>query len=389
MPFELTNSPSLQALEKALARGGADREGADIAIVPLPEFVASQERLAALNLYVVFVTGFSRGREALIAGRSELGPKMAEAKGEQSWTLAASGQDSSTLLGLFALELGGIPVSKIKLADPSAARLDAVSYMAVDRSREVQGRVLLTSADANKLIPIVAVAPGGFIESNPSQLAAWANLWLEGQARLVMDAPEAARKVAKYPGAPEALSLVRRLGEISPVTLEDNARLFALAGRQPVTLERLVERTWQLWRGAGVLSTPAPARSLVSTVIVTQLAREASERMGPSAAPPAGPPESWGRVPLDKAPALLVERIAADKPDDPQLSAELGFLAGVFSRSPLRFGLRVGQKIDAAKTKKIIDNAVAQYELPPWQLLPAKTPADSKATGAIEVLAIP
>ena len=44
-------------VEAALARGGHDEGGADVAILPLPEFVAAHERIKALSPTVFFITG--------------------------------------------------------------------------------------------------------------------------------------------------------------------------------------------------------------------------------------------------------------------------------------------------------------------------------------------
>src|SRR6202044_3824992 len=49
---------AMSAVEGALARGGGDKDGADIAVVPFCELVASYERLRALSPEAFFVVGW-------------------------------------------------------------------------------------------------------------------------------------------------------------------------------------------------------------------------------------------------------------------------------------------------------------------------------------------
>lgn len=56
---------AMSDVEAALAKGGGATGGADLAIVPLASYVASYERLRALAPEIVFVVGWSRGREVL------------------------------------------------------------------------------------------------------------------------------------------------------------------------------------------------------------------------------------------------------------------------------------------------------------------------------------
>src|SRR5262249_32300007 len=49
---------AMSAIEGALARGGGDKDGADVAVVPFSDLVASYERLRALSPEVFFVVGW-------------------------------------------------------------------------------------------------------------------------------------------------------------------------------------------------------------------------------------------------------------------------------------------------------------------------------------------
>src|SRR6185369_16835869 len=123
----------MSSIEGALARGGADKDGADIALVPFCEFVASYERLRALSPEAFFVVGWSRGREALISSRDALpapGDKP-DAKGAQATLLGALGEPA-TFLGLFALDAAGIPPNAVRLVAPGGHGEDP-PLAAVDR----------------------------------------------------------------------------------------------------------------------------------------------------------------------------------------------------------------------------------------------------------------
>jgi hypothetical protein len=57
-------------IENRLARGGGDAQGADLAVLALPSFVASYERLRALDPQIVHLAGWSRGREVLLGTKA-------------------------------------------------------------------------------------------------------------------------------------------------------------------------------------------------------------------------------------------------------------------------------------------------------------------------------
>ena len=107
VPVSLRPVDAMASVEGALARGGADKEGADIAVVPFSDLVASYERLRALSPEVFFVVGWSRGREALVSTKEAL-PSSAdkpEAKSGDKPAVSMVGApgDAATFLGLFAL----------------------------------------------------------------------------------------------------------------------------------------------------------------------------------------------------------------------------------------------------------------------------------------------
>lgn len=367
------------SLEAALARGGDDKEGADVAILPLPTFVAGYERLRALSLDMFFVVGWSRGREGIASAKPEW-PVKGEVK------LAGTAGDPATFVALWALDIGGVPPSQVKLLAPGANSTDA-PLAAIDRSSPLppdtsRGTLLLTTADAPRLVPYVAVAPRGFIETKSKALVAWAGTWLKGARKLSQDAPAGARTVAATKGAPEPIALLQTLGQSVPATLADNVRATGLSGRSAVTLESLFQRAWNLWRATGTLATPSPDSAPVSTGIISSLARADATQ----AATPDDDPKPRDAGPTAKV--LLTYRQPDAKLDDAALVATAGFLAGVFERAPLRLSVTTAGAVDKTKTKKAIDDAQGRFGLSPTRITPATKPLPQSAA-TIEVLAVP
>ena len=366
------------ALEAALARGGEDKDGADIAILPLPTFVASYERLRALSLDMFFVTGWSRGHDAIVGAKAEW-PTKGEVK------LAATAGTPSAFVAMWAFDLQGIAPSQIKLVAPSEAA-SAAPFAAVDRSSgaprdSTRSALLLTTADAPRLVPYVAVAPRGLLETRSKALTAWASTWLAGARKLAQDAPAGARTVSSAKGAPEPIALLQTLGQSTPATLADNVRVVGLSGRSAVTLERLFQRSWALWRAASILATPPPDAAPVSTGVISALARA---EPGQAAGVDDDKPRDVGA----SAKTLITYRQADGKLDETALIETAGVLAGVFERAPLRLAIATGASIDKARTKKAIDDATGRFGLAPGRLVPATKPVPQTAA-SIEILTAP
>jgi hypothetical protein len=369
LAVEIAVLDAMSAVEGALARGGADKDGADVALVPLPTFVASYERLRALSPEVFFVVGWSRGREALV------GPKDLLTSPPASPKLAGAPGTAATFLGLFALDAAGAPADRVTLLPPTGKPGDAVAE-AVDRGADPLP-ALVTTADASRLVPLVAVAQHGLVEKHGPALAALASKWLDGQAELAADPPAAARVVAAIPGAPEPLGLLARLGETAPASLAEAARLAGLSGRGAVTLEALFQEAWRIWRAAGQLSTPAPEVTPISTGVVRALVQSRGPSVGPEPAPK---PRAGGAERV-----LLAHPMAGAKLEDAEVARAIGLYAGVFDRSRVRVAVRGAGGVDAARTKKLVEAATGQFDLAPGRVVAGdKLPA--KASAVVEVL---
>ena len=250
----------MNVVEAALARGGADKDGADVAIVPFSQFVASYERLRALTPEAFFILGWSRGREAVISTKDAL-PTLNDKGEPKEIKMIGTAGDPAAFLGLFALDAAGIPAGSVRLV-ASDTRPEDAALAAIDRDAApadaARRNILLTTADASHLVPFVAVAQHGLLEKSKKALAVWARVWLDGTRKLASDSPTAARQIAAAPGAPEPIALLKRLGQTGSATLTDNARVGGLSGRGAVTLDSLFQRTWRIWRASGLLATPAP-----------------------------------------------------------------------------------------------------------------------------------
>jgi hypothetical protein len=372
---------TMSAVEGALARGGADKDGADVAVVPLADLVASYERLRALDPEVFFVVGWSRGREALVSTREVLpgaGDKSAA-------SMVGTGGEAATFLGLFALDANGTPPGAVRLVKPGATPDDA-ALAAIDRdeSRDAARRnILLTTADASHLVPFVAVAPRALLESHRRALAAWARVWMEATDRLGKDPGTAARAIATAPGAPDTVALVARLGELAPASLHDNARVFGLSGRGALTLEALFQQAWRIWRAVGALATSAPDSAPIDGAIVASLVRAL-----PSLAVPSGPRPRPATPPADSARVLVTYRQPEGRVDTAALLATAGLLADVFDRSSLRVSVTKGAGVDPAATRHLLDDVVQRFDVAPERLFVAKR-APARAGAAIEVVVAP
>ncbi|MDI1476784.1 hypothetical protein [Polyangium sp. y55x31] len=380
LDVRISVSDAMSAVEEALARGGGDENGADVAVVPLPTFIAAYERLRALSPEVFFVVGFSRGREAFAA---KDGLPSGPVKGDV--TLVGAPGASSTFVGLFLLDVAGVPPANVKVVAAGSHDEKEATFVAFDRTEMgadgAAGRkIVLTTADTPRLVPLVAVAPHGLVADKERALAAFAKGLLEGQKKLAADAPGGARIVAAAKGAPEPLTLLRRLGDVAPASIGDNARMAGLSGRGALTLTTLFARSWQLYRGTSLLATPPPEAPPIATNVIAALAR--------SGALPGGDTKAEaGKGKLEEgAKPLVVFR--QEKLDEEALIDTIGLLAAVFERSVLRVSVTSGAGVDAAKTKKVIEAAAGRFDLESGKLVAPKK-AGAKGAAVVEVMALP
>jgi hypothetical protein len=342
-------------LAARLARGGGVVDGADVALVPLPTFVASYEQLRALAPEVFFVIGWSHGRDALAAERSDLLTNTA-ARPSTIDLVGAAGQPA-TLLSLFALAEVGVDIGTVELISADGEAAKRAPLRAIERSSSIPldgdldaRELILTSADASRLIPLVAVAPAGFLQSHPDELARFARVWLTGVDQLRADVPDVARRIAAQQGAPEAVALLEHMGYVSFADLGDGVRLAGLSGRGAVSLEVLFQRSWSLWREVGVLSTPAPEHAPLDNSVITRVALGEGAPIVLGQTTPARSGERLILTHCLPSGATIDERALID---------EIAFLAGSFARAEIELSVRN----DKQASRRLIAEAIERYDL--------------------------
>ncbi len=379
LTVELRVEKSVDNLENALARGGEAKEGADIAILPLPRFVASYERLKALSPVIFLTVGWSDGREVLIAEAKSLDGLPARG----SVKLQAEAGSPAAMLGLFALDAAGLTPDRVELVDDDKAKWSAVPRTEMKgKGGQTKGHLLLSTGEASHLIPFVAIAQRSMVEKQPEVLQAFARGWLKGHDDVASDASGTARKIATLERAPKPLEVLAALGQIRPASLRDNAQALGLAGRGAATLENLFSRAWSIWRQAKVLTIP-PEQAPVDGRVVGALIREGGELEGPA------PPKAAVERPDTEGKPLLVRRLEGKKLDEEAAIAELGFLASVFPRCPIRFAVHPGFAIDAKKTEALLEQARERFALSPERITKAENRPKPGTMATIEVMPVP
>jgi hypothetical protein len=321
-------------VEARLARGGGDADGADVAVVPLPDFVASYERLRALEPQVFHVYGWSHGREVLLGARDGM---LAKPIAPASDVAVVAADNSSEVLALFALDEAGQPPTRVRLGgDPqNAAYAAVVRPLSGDRPSGAPSKVLLSTAEASRLIPFVAVAARGFVEAHRDALASLLRAWSRGSTALLDDVPSAARRIANEPGAPEPAALLERLGWVTPAQPIDAAIALGVSGSAAVTVGALVGLDWRLLRDAGVLTSPAPSTSPV--------AKEPFAAAFPETKGGQGGPTNAQRPASPDARVLLARH--GDKPDAQTTNDDVAWLSGIFEPCPVCVATRGGATV--------------------------------------------
>ncbi len=376
--FELAPESSLEAIEARLARGGADPQGADIAVLPLPAFIASYERLRALEPRAFLVVGFSHGREEVRAAPNALlkpPPAADEVKlvalGPETATDAtarASGSESATVLGLFALDLLGVAPSRIRLVAAGSPDAKAAPFAAVVRGAADERPRAFSTADASRLVPIVAVAPKALIDAHEATVREWSKSWLDGLSRAKADVPGVARRLAAKEalplasgvgGAPEALVLVERLGQIENTGLDQQTSLIGPLAKGPATLDVLTQRTWQVARGGGITAAAAPDPLPIDARIVSTIAPPPKELPAPAVG------EGDGGVTFGPLPSGAVPMVAyrAVDGDADKVASQIAFLATVFERGVFKITAKGGDKAAKAIATAARDKGVAASRL--------------------------
>lgn len=401
--LELAPETSLEAVEARLARGGSDPVGADVAVMPLPAFVQAYDRLRALDPRAFVVVGFSRGREEVHAAPGALlkAPPAADevkmvAVGPSTAsdaTARAAGSESATALGLFALDLLGVQGSRVRMVAPGAPEAKTALLSAIVRGATDERKLAFSTADASKLVPIVAVAPKAQLDANEAKMRDFTRTWLDGIERSRNDASTIARRLANKEalplgagvgGAPEAIALLDRLGQIEPAPLAVQRKFIGPAAKGPVTLESLAQRTWLLARAGGLTTSAAPSPLPIDDRVANAIAPAPPAAPAPAPAPAAGADAgAFGTLPAAATP-LLVYRAVDPAADAASVAAQIGFLAGIFEHAGFRVSAKGGDKA----AKAIAAAARDGFAVAPTRLATVAT-EPAGAFAAVEIVSLP
>ncbi len=353
-------------IERALARGGNEETGIDIAIAPLPWLIASYERLRALKLQVFYVVGWSYGREGLFVRK---GDTAFEGTSDET-RLFTTGGDSSVSLALFAADAEGLPLTKIrttsgvKAADIAAEAKPFTALTAPEGPNEPR----FTTLDASRLVPIVAVASSTFLESYRATVVDFARITRRAIADTAADVPSAARKLAPMTGVMEPATLLERLGSLQFANLRDNARVFELHGLYGASLRTLVARNFELFHGTGAIHVTQADHILLRPDVVVQLG---------SGDPEIAPEPHVNGAPVGEARKVMVTRFA-EKISEDLYASELALLAEIFPRAHLRLGLG-----KTGSFKHVVELAKSRYGVDVARLVTGAVV--ERATMSIEV----
>ncbi len=362
LTIELASAEWPEIAQARLARGGADPQGADIALVPLPELVLGYERLRALDPRVFHVVGFSRGREELRALAKDGKPEPEVRVG--AWDAAGRA------LALFVLGGQGVPLEKVRFLAPSVPEAKGAPWMAQlwNEPAEAGYRTVLSTAEASRLVPLCAVAARSSVEKNEPAFRRWVDRWQAGIGRVKADAPEIARLVAQRQGAPDAASVVDRLGRVELVDAATVASLLGATERAPMTIESLFALYWQLFRAAAVVTAPPPATPPVVATFVTP---QAAPR------PDAGTARVTGDAGAPVGAAGFVFKIPEGKLDERALATHVALTSAVFDR----FVVRVSGK----NARAVVADAHARHAVEA-QVFAGSAPVPAQTALVLEIV---
>lgn len=402
-PIEIAPETALDQIEARLGRTGTDAVGADIAVMPLPAFVVAYDRVRRLDLRAFVIVGFSRGRDEVHAAPGALlrAPPAADEVKLIAFAPAtagdaaarANGSESATMLGLFALDLLGVPPARVRFVAPGSADAKGASFAAIVRGASDDRKLAFSTADATSLVPIVAIASKKLLDESEGKMKDFTRAWLDGIARANKDASNVARRLANKEavplgagigGAPEAIALLDRLGQIEPVALDKQRLFIGPDAKGAVSLETLMQRTWQLAKAGGLTTAGAPDPLPIDPRIAT---------IAPAPPSPKSSPESDGGadagaatfapLPPGATPVVLY-RAVDPSADNASVVSQIGFLSAVFERAAFRVSAKGGEK----SARAIATMARDKYSLPATRLATVTAePAGAFAT--VEILSLP
>jgi hypothetical protein len=162
-------------------------------------------------------------------------------------------------------------------------------------------------------------------------------------------------------------------------SVANNQRFLGGAANDPTRLSTWVDHTWHAWRSLGVLTTPAPAESPVSSTVVNALAAPSPSDTDKS---PSAPTPSEAQVPL------LVIDPGPGKLDQDEMLQRLAFYADVFARSVIRVSAYSRSLYDQELSEELVGRARDKYELPAGRIIAQQTKPTSLSGYRFEILPV-
>lgn len=167
-----------------------------------------------------------------------------------------------------------------------------------------------------------------------------------GAETLEKDVPGAARTIASKADDIDALELIDLLGWVDFAPPRENAEMVGLSGRSAVNLEHLFQIAWQVWREAGVITSPSPEAMPISTTTIVGLVQSELRKTGGEDSEV----ESTDDV-------LLVHR--QHGLDDKEFVEQIGLLAGLFERSKLEVTVNWNE----SETDEMVEQASERFDI--------------------------
>ncbi|MFT5359091.1 MAG: hypothetical protein ACI9KE_006334, partial [Polyangiales bacterium] len=227
LDVRLRKVAEVSAAERALSLGGDADDGAHLLVLPLPSFVASYERLRALDPRIIAVAGWSQGRDALYGPARDSLMQSRRSRRSAAVGLCADLGTPESFFALYLLELSGTSVPDVNIQERCGS-----GFRAHDRSGSTNndlgsGRLIATSADASTLVPWVIIAPGSLFEGEEARemLKRWLHGWFEGVREIREHAAESARMIASATNS-DPVHILQHLGQIQVADLAQNVRAF-------------------------------------------------------------------------------------------------------------------------------------------------------------------
>lgn len=348
LDVRLRKVSEVSAAERALSLGGDAEDGAHLLVLPLPSFVASYERLRALDPRIIAVAGWSQGRDALYGPASDSLMQSRRSRRSSPVALCADLGTPESFFALYLLELSGTAVRDVNIQERCGSGFRAHDRSASTGNDTGSGRLIATSADASTLVPWVIIAPGSLFEAEEARemLKGWLHGWFEGVREIREHAAESARMIATATNS-DPVRILQHLGQIQVADLAQNVQAFGLSGRGALSMTALFGETWRVWREAGVLVTPAPSQSPVDSSLVALAARASAVR----------PTTPTLRTSFDTPPILRVA-LPSERAD---LVHRVGWLADLFPRSAIEVQVPGSERQRA----ELHDELVARFGLAP------------------------